>query len=182
VDISCFEGRDPIEDVKLINTELERYSPELASRPQIILANKCDALDREAVDVEAFESFVEENGWEMMYVSAATGENLDEMVKLVAERLEELPPLRIYDGELVYEETVTTGEKETVIRRQNDTFYVEGDWLYNLMGQINFDDYESLNYFQNVLKKSGVFEALEAKGCKDGDTVSMYDFEFDYVK
>ncbi len=182
VDISCFEGRDPVEDIKLINKELERYSPELATRPQIILANKCDALDREAVDIDRFEAFVEENGWEMMYVSAATGENLEELVKLVAERLEELPPLRIYDGEMVYEEAMNTGEKETVIRRQNNTFYVEGDWLYNLMGQINFDDYESLNYFQNVLKKSGVFEALEAKGCKDGDTVSMYDFEFDYVK
>ena len=81
-----------------------------------------------------------------------------------------------------FEQEVVTEGKETVIRRQNDTYYVEGEWLYNLMGQINFDDYESLNYFQNVLKKSGVFEALEAKGCKDGDTVSMYDFEFDYVK
>ena len=73
VDISCFEGRDPIEDVKMINTELERYSPELATRPQIILANKCDALEGSDVDTEAFESFVAENGWEMMYVSAATG-------------------------------------------------------------------------------------------------------------
>ena len=181
VDISCFEGRDPVEDIKLINRELERYSPELASRPQIILANKADVLDRDAVDIEAFESFVGENGWELLYVSAATGEGLDEMIKLVAERLEELPPLKIYDAEVIADEA-SAGGKETVIRRFNDTYFVEGDWLYNLMGQINFSDYESLNYFQNVLKKSGVFEALEAKGCRDGDTVSIYDFEFDYVK
>ena len=181
VDISCFEGRDPIEDVIMINRELERYSPELALRPQIIIANKADALEGSDVDTEAFESFVRENGWDMLYVSAATGAGLDDMIKMVAERLEELPPLKVYTGEMV-EEDIEVGAKETVIRRQNDLYIVEGEWLYNLMGQINFDDYESLNFFQNVLKKSGVFEALEAKGCKDGDTVSIYDFEFDYVK
>ena len=181
VDISCFEGRDPIEDVEMINRELERYSPELALRPQIIVANKSDALEGADVDTEAFEEFVRENGWDMIYVSAATGAGLDDMIKMVAERLEELPPLKVYSGEMV-EEDFEVGAKETIIRRQNDLYIVEGEWLYNLMGQINFDDYESLNFFQNVLKRSGVFEALEAKGCKDGDTVSIYDFEFDYVK
>ena len=182
VDISCFEGRNPIEDVKMINNELERYSAELASRPQIIVANKCDALEGADVDIAAFESFVADNGWELAYVSAATGEGLAELVKTVAARLDELPPLRIYDAEISEEEEFAVNAKETIIKRDNDTFIVEGDWLYNLMGQINFDDYESLNYFQNVLKKSGVFEALEAKGCKDGDIVSIYDFEFDYIK
>ena len=88
----------------------------------------------------------------------------------------------VYESEYVPEEDIVQGGKETVIRRENDTFYVEGEWLYNLMGQINFDDYESMNYFQKVLKNSGVFEMLEAKGCSEGDTVSMYDFEFEYVK
>ena len=73
-------------------------------------------------------------------------------------------------------------ERKTDITRENNKFYVEGEWLYNLMGQINFDDYESLNYFGKVLQKSGVYEMLEEKGCRDGDTVSIYDFEFDYVK
>ena len=181
VDISCFEGRDPIEDVEMINRELERYSPELSLRPQIIVANKSDALEGADVDTEAFEEFVRENGWEMIYVSAATGDGLDDMIKMVAERLEELPPLKVYSGEMA-EEEIEVDAKETIIKRQNDLYIVEGEWLYNLMGQINFDDYESLNFFQNVLKKSGVFEALEAKGCKDGDTVSIYDFEFDYIK
>ena len=182
VDISCFEGRDPVEDVKMINKELERYSSELALRPQIIIANKADALEGAEVDKEAFERFVADNGWDMLYVSAATGDGLDDMIKLVAEKLTELPPLKVYESEEDASEEIVSEGKKTIIRRQNDTYYVEGEWLYNLMGQINFDDYESLNYFQNVLKKSGVFEALEAKGCKDGDTVSMYDFEFDYVK
>ena len=182
VDISCFEGRDPVEDIRMINRELERYSPALAERPQIILANKTDALDRETVDVDAFESYVRENGWELLYISAATGEGISEMIHLVAKRLEDLPPMKIYDREYEPEDAYVGGDKETVIRRENDTFYVEGAWLLNLMGQINFDDYESLNFFQRVLQKSGVFEALEAKGCRDGNTVSIYDFEFDYVK
>ena len=182
VDISCFEGRDPIEDIEKINYELKRYSEELASRPQIILANKTDALDRELVDVPAFEAYIRENGWTLLYISAATGEGIAEMVELVAERLAELPPMRVYEQEYAPEDTYVGGGKETTIRRENDTFYVEGEWLVNLMGQINFDDYESLNFFQRVLQRSGVFEALEEKGCRDGHTVSIYDFEFDYVK
>ena len=182
VDISCFEGRDPIDDIVMINTELLKYSPELAERPQIIVANKCDALYREYVDVDAFEAYVKDIGCELIYVSAATGENLDKLVALCAERLAELPPMLVYDSEYTPEDEYIESVKETVIRRENNTFYVEGDWLYNLMGQINFDDYESLNYFQKVLRNSGVFAMLEEKGCSDGDTVSIYDFEFDYVK
>ncbi len=182
VDISCFEGRDPIEDVKTINNELEKYSPELAERPQIIIANKCDALDESVVDVAAFEQFVDDNGWEMLYVSAATGEGLDNMIHLVAERLKLLPPLIVYESEYAPEDAYQGGSKETTVRRENDTFYVEGEWLYNLMGQINFDNYESLNFFQRVLQNSGVFSLLEEHGCRDGHTVSIYDFEFEYVK
>ena len=182
VDISCFEGRNPIEDVKAINTELERYSPELAQRPQIIIANKCDALDEEIVDTQAFEDFVDENGWEMLYVSAATGEGIDRMIHTVSERLKLLPPMLVYESEYAPEDTYVGGSKDTTVRRENDVFYVEGDWLYNLMGQINFDDYESLNFFQRVLQRSGVFTLLEERGCTDGHTVSIYDFEFEYVK
>lgn len=187
VDISCFEGRDPIEDVKNINSELEKYSPELASRPQIIIANKCDALDEEVVDIKAFEDFVDENEWEMLYVSAATGEGIQDMIFRVSERLKLLPPITVYEsevgeGEAFLSDLPGAGVKDTVIRQENRTFYVEGDWIYNLMGRINFDDYESLNYFQRVLQNSGVFEMLEEHGCKDGDTVSIYEFEFDYVK
>ena len=182
VDISCMEGRDPIEDIQTINRELGHYSPALATRPQIIIANKSDMLDRDIVDIEAFEAFVAENGWELLYVSAATGEGLDDMIHRAAECLRELPPLLVYESEYAPEDAYLSAGKETTVRRENNTFYVEGEWLFNLMGQINFDDYESLNFFQRVLKNSGVFELLEQKGCTDGMTVSIYDFEFDYVK
>ena len=182
VDISAFEGRDPVSDIVTINRELENYSAELAKRPQIIVANKVDSLDRDVVDVDAFEAFVKQNGWELIYISAYTGENLDELIKTVDRRLATLPPITVYEREYDEADEYVKNAKETVIRRENDTFYVEGEWIYNLMGQINFDNYESLDYFQRVLQKSGVFTALEERGCTDGNTVSMYGFEFDYVK
>jgi len=182
VDISCFEGRDPVEDIQKINYELERYSPALAERPQIVVANKIDSLDREVVDVDAFEAYVKSMGVELRYISAVTGEGVEELVRLVADRLKDLPPMKVYEREYLPEDAYVDGGKETTIRRENNTFHVEGEWLKNLMGQINFDDYESLNFFQRVLQNSGVFTALEAKGCRDGHTVSIYGFEFDYVK
>ena len=182
VDISAFEGRDPVDDIITINRELERYSPELATRPQIIIANKVDSLDRDVVDVDKFESYVKEKGFEMMYISAYTGENLDEMIKMVEKRLQTLPPIMVYEREYDESDAFVSSGKSTEIRREGNKFIVEGEWLYNLMGQINFSNYESLDYFQKVLSKSGVFKALEEKGCADGDTVSMYGFEFDYVK
>ncbi len=182
VDISCFEGRDPIEDIIKINTELEKYSPELATRKQIIVANKTDALDPELVDIKAFESYVSNNGWELLYVSAATGEGLDKLIQRSSELLSELPPMIIYDAEYEPEDAYVGGGKETTITYEDGVYIVEGDWLFNLMGQINFSDNESLNYFQRILYRSGIFEELEKHGCKDGDAVSIYDFEFDFVK
>ncbi len=183
VDISGSEGRDPVEDIKKINAELAGYSEKLASRPQIIAANKCDALDREAVDVEAFEKYVkEELGAELIYVSAATRENIDMLVHTASKKLETLPPIEYYETEYVEEEVVDTKDRSVDIRFEDGVCYVEGDWLYNFMGSINFDDRESLSYFQRVLKSSGLIEQLEEAGVKDGDTVSIYDFEFDFVK
>ena len=182
VDISRGEYRDPVDDIVKINTELEKYSPELATRPQIIVANKTDMLDPELTDIKAFENFVYGNGWELIYVSCATGENMKELVAMTARRLTELPPMKIYESEYEPEDVFVESRKETTVRRENDVFYVEGEWLYNFMGQINFDDYESMKYFGKVLQKSGIYQLLEEKGCKDGDTVSIYDFEFDYVK
>ena len=184
VDISQVEGRDAIEDIKQINSELMRYSPELATRPQIIVANKSDMINEDYVDIEAFEKFVDDNEWEMIYVSAITGENLGELVSRVSERLKLLPPLTIYESDSSPEDEYAKNDegRVTTVRRENDIFIVEGDWLYNLLGQINFSDYESLSYFQKVLIKSGVIKLLEEHGATDGDTVSIYDFEFDFVK
>lgn len=183
VDVSGLEGRDPITDIETINAELARYSADLASRPQIIVANKSDMLASGTTDIEAFEKYVRDSGRKLLYVSALNGENLEELVRVTAEMLETLPPLTVYEAEYTEEDAmIPAGERQTVIRRENDTYYVEGEWLYNLMGQVNTEDYESLSFFSRVLQKAGVIELLEEKGCKDGDTVNIYDFEFDFVK
>ncbi len=184
VDLAGTDGRDPLEDIDKIDTELERYSPELATRPQIMVANKIDSVDRDSGIIERFEEKCREKGREVVYVSAFTGENLDELVRLTIERLKDLPPLTIYETEYSKEEEALNnaqGVRDTFYRKENGKYYVEGEWLYNFMGQINFSDYESLNFFQRVLGRNGVFDKLRELGIEEGDTVNIYDFEFDFV-
>ncbi|MCQ2386503.1 MAG: Obg family GTPase CgtA, partial [Clostridia bacterium] len=189
VDISCEEGRNPIQDIQIINEELKKYSPALSQRPQIIVGNKCDAvLLEEEPYVKEFEAYVKSTlHLPLIYVSAATGEGLDELIRLADRTLCTLPPITVYEPEISPEEEAVSavsgdGEPVTEIKKgENGVYYVEGDWIYRLMGQINFDDYESLNFFQRVLKKRGVFDMLREKGIRDGDTVNLYDFEFEFV-
>ncbi len=183
VDISAADGRDPADDINKIDTELERYSPELSVRPQIIVANKVDAADLEDEASLRFKKRCSELGREVVYVSAVTGDGLDELVKLAAEKLRDLPPITVYDTEITPEDEAVrgSGERITEIRREGGKFIVEGEWLFNFMGQINFSDYESLNFFQRVLQKNGVIDKLREAGVEEGDTVSIYDFEFDFV-
>ena len=184
VDISGADGRDPIEDIDKIDAELKKYSPQLAERPQIIVANKIDSVDMDSPEVCAFKEKCESLGRPVYFVSAAMNEGLSEVVRAAAEALRDLPPLIVYDTEYSPEEEAvasSSGVRETIVRRENDKFVVEGEWLYNFMGQINFDDYESLRFFGRVLDKNGVIEKLRQAGVEEGDTVNIYDFEFDFV-
>lgn len=183
VDISVEEGRNPIEDIEKINSELKLYQEALAERPQIIVANKCDmVLLEEEEYVKTFEDYVKNTlHLPLVYVSAATGEGIEELKRLTAETLKDLPPVLVYEAELSPEESVSVNPAETVITKKDGVYFVEGDWIYNLMGQINFDDYESLNFFQRVLQKRGVFELLRQEGIEEGETVNIYDFEFEFV-
>ena len=184
VDISAADGREPAEDIDKIDAELRNYSPELSERPQIIVANKTDSADFESDSVKAFTEKAKSLNREVIYVSAVTGEGLDALVKRVAEKLLDLPPITVYETEILPEEDASiasAGVKETHIRKENGVYLVEGEWLYNFMGQINFNDYESLNFFQRVLVKNGVIDLLRKEGIEEGDTVSIYDFEFEFV-
>ena len=183
VDISAADGRDPTDDVLKINEELRKYSAELSTRPQIIVANKWDSVLPEEEHVVRFFDFCEKSGYEVVTVSAVTGEGLDELVRIAAERLSELPPLTVYEPDYIPDEPELTEDDvmETAVRRENGKFIVEGKWLFNFMDKINFYDHESLNYFQRILVKNGVIEKLREAGVEEGDTVNIYDFEFDFV-
>ena len=184
VDISAADGRDPTDDMIKINEELEKYSSELSCRPQIIVANKMDSVLPEEEHVQKFFSYCESHALEVIGVSAVTGEGLEELVRVTAEKLKELPPLTVYEPEYAPEDEVSlTAEDvmETTVRREGDKFIVEGQWLFNFMDRINFYDHESLNFFQRVLVKNGVIEKLREAGVEEGDTVNIYDFEFDFL-
>ena len=148
------------------------------------MANKIDSVLEEEEIYQNFKRYTEKLGLPVVYVSAVTGEGLDELVKVAIDKLKDLPPVTIYEPEYSPEDEAiqnTAGVKETVVRRENNKYIVEGEWLYNFMGQINFDDYESLNFFQRVLIKNGVIDKLRQAGVEEGDTVNIYDFEFDFV-
>ncbi len=183
VDISGSEGRDPCDDLRKIDGELSRYSEVLASRPQIVVANKCDAVSGEEESIARFREYVASLGRELYFVSAATGEGLPELMRGVSTHLAELPGTAVYAPEVSAEERTTrgAGERTTTVRQENRTFFVEGEWLRNLLGQVNFDDRESIAFFQRILLKEGVIDLLRKKGIEEGDFVNIYDFEFEFV-
>jgi GTP-binding protein len=179
VDVSGSEGRDPKEDFLAINKELAVYSEELASRPQIVVGNKCDIA--ESAQIEEFRAFIEEKGYKFFPMSAATVSGTREVIFCASDMLKELPPIERYEpDEVVVTEDI--GFREFKVTRENDVFYIEGEWLLNILSSVNPDDYESLHYFQRVLRSSGIIDELEKQGIQDGDTCNIYDFEFEYVR
>lgn len=183
VDASGIEGRDPLEDLKIINDELEKYSPSLASRPRILVANKMDMTSDETK--EKLQQFADENGIPIVFMCAAIGEGTDELKELIAQKLTALPPMIVYEPEILLDEPAAEdncSDDEIIVRNVNGTYCVEAPRIVNVINSINFNDYESMAYFQKILRNSGIIDALEAKGIKDGDTVSIYDVEFDYYK
>ena len=183
VDISGSEGRDPIEDIKMINEELRKYSDDLADRPQIIAANKCDILDPDTEEETKarLEAFAEELGYEVVYISAASSVNVKPLCRKVYEMLQELPPLTIYEPE--YEEVIEEPKQpdEITAVKEGDMWVVEGEWLKWLMSGINFDDRESLMYFEKMIREKGIIQKMRELGIADGDTVALYDLVFDFV-
>ena len=180
VDVSGSEGRDPVEDFDAINAELREYNPELAERPQIVAANKCDLLGDDRENIDRLRARAEELGYEFFEMSAVTHEGTRELIKECARRLAELPPIASYEADYVPPEPVIDTSEELEIRQFDDMWIVEGPWLQRLVATINFGDYESRMYFDKVLREAGVFARMEKMGVRDGDTVSMYDLMFEY--
>jgi len=179
VDASGSEGRNPVEDFDAINLELKQYSPELATRPQIVVANKTDIMTDESL-LQDLKEHVEALGYPLITISAAAHLGTRELVFAVANKLRELPPVMVYEPEYVKRPPTVDVSEPLEITVEDNVYIVEGPWLQRLISNTNFGDYESRMWFDRMLRESGLFDRLDAMGIRDGDLVSMYDLEFEY--
>ena len=183
IDVSGSEGRDPIEDFKAINHELENFSMELAEAPQIVAANKSDMATPE--QVERLRNYVEDQGLLFYEISAATTKGTKELMYGVWERLSVLPPVKQFEAQPLTQEELDDkliSKKDFRVTVEDGVYFVEADWLLDILRTANMDDYSSIQYFQNVLRTSGIIDKLEEMGIEEGDTVSIFDFEFEYLR
>ena len=179
VDVSGSEGRDPAADFDAINQELRQYSPDLAGRPQIVVANKADIMADDSL-LTALRAHVETLGYPLFVISAAAHQGVRELIYAIANRLKELPPVAVYAPEYVKRPPKVDTSAPVEITVEDGVYLVEGPWLQRLISNTNFGDYESRMWFDKMLREAGVFQQLEDLGIQDGDLVSMYDLEFEY--
>ena len=182
VDVSGSEGRDPIEDFETINRELANFSEELSQQEQIVAANKCDIATPE--QIQRFRAYIEEKGWTFLEISAATRQGTQELVAQVSRKLDALPPIKRFEVNYVPQMPDLSGADKWAcdIHVEGGVYVVEADWLVKVLGMVDIQDEESLGYFQRVLRMSGIIDKLEAMGIQEGDTVSILNFEFDYIR
>lgn len=186
VDAASTEGRDPINDITVINQELARYSEELAKRPQVIAANKTDVFygnEEETVITLLREEF-EPQGIQVFPISAVSGRGVRELLYYVKQLLSEIPAEpTVFEAEYVVENEDFPDEPYTVEYDEKEKMYVvEGPRIERMLGYTNLDSEKGFRFFQKFLKTSGILEELEALGIEEGDTVRMYELQFDYYK
>ena len=181
VDVSGSEGRDPVEDFEAIQRELSEYGSGLEGRPMLVAGNKADIAPDSTLS-DALRAHVEGLGLPYYEISAAAQKGTRELMYAAARELEHLPPIAVYEPTYVPRPPVVDTTQPLHIEKVDDTWIVDGPWLERLMANVNFSDYESRNWFDRILRQSGLFEQLEALGIQDGDTVSMYDLEFEYQR
>ncbi len=181
VDISGIEGRDPIEDFEKINSELKLYNEKLATRPQIVVANKSDLLFDDSIYAD-FKKKLEEKGYEVFKMSAATREGVDEVIDRVVQVLAESSEIELVSEDEIYrpEDDVNEDEGLFIEVDESGVYVVKGKELRRIMYSVNFDDVESLQYFQNQMESRGVFDKLRDMGIEDGDSVKIYELEFEF--
>lgn len=181
VDVSGIEGRNPIDDFKTINEELFKYSKKLAEKPQLVIANKAD-LPSFSENFESFKAEIEGMGYTVFSLSGATKLGVSEILNETYHLLSTIPYEEDEYEMFDFEQVKQIDMDNISVSFEDGIYFVEGIRLQNLVDSTNFDDYESLQYFQRTLRKYGVIDKLEEAGVKEGDTVNIYDFEFDYIK
>lgn len=180
VDVSGIEGRNPINDFDTINNELKLYSEKLAQKPQIVLANKADIPQHEE-NFEAFKEELEGRGYKVFKLSAATKQGVREVLNYTLEFLSNLPDEVEDDYDVFDLDELRQQEEEMRVEIEDGVYIVTGGRVRKIVGSTNFDDYESMQYFQRALIKCGVIKALKKAGIQEGDTVHMYGIEFDFI-
>lgn len=180
VDVSGSEGRDPVVDFDTINNELQQYSPELASRAQIVVGNKTDLLGEDRSGIDRLKEYVESKGFTFLEMSAATHSGTRELIQTIADLLQKVPVVEAFEADYVPPEPVIDTSEDLIIDHEDDFWSLDGPWLQNLVASVNFNDHESLMWFDRILRDAGVFDRLESMGIQDGDTVSIYDITFEY--
>ena len=182
VDVSGSEGRDPVEDFEAITAELAQWSPDLPSRPTVVAGNKAD-IAQDRTGLEALKAHVEAKGLPFFELSAAAHQGVEPLMDAVWETLSQLPPPKPFEATYVPKPpAVDTSQPLEITRADDGTWLVEGPWLQRLMANVNFGDFESRSWFDRMLRQSGLFDRLEEMGIQDGDTVSLYNLEFDYQR
>lgn len=180
VDVSGSEGRDPKEDFEMIVQELEKFNPEIAVRKQIVVANKSDLATEE--QIAEFRRFIEGKGLSLHVVSAVTGQGSKALLYQVWEELQDLPPIKEYTPTFVREEAKLMQKADDYeVSVQNGVYYVDAPWAASALAGADLEDYESLQYFQRLLRNKGVIDALVEMGVKEGDTVRILDIEFTFM-
>lgn len=181
VDISGIEGRDPIDDFEKINEELRLYNEKLASRPQLVVANKSDLLFDETI-YENFKKTMEEKGYEVFKMSAVTRDGVDQVIDRVSQLLNEVEDVELVSQEEMYRPELDVDDEGGLkVEIDEDGIYVvTGKELRRIMYSVNFDDMESLQFFQAQMENKGVFDMLRQAGIEDGDTVKIYELEFEF--
>lgn len=184
LDVSGFEGRDPYDDFKKINLELEKHNKKLSERRQIVALNKADVVGDLSTLDELKEKLIQD-GFEVFVISAATNQGIEAILDRTATLLKEIgevEPIFEVNEEEAQKVYRPTFEKDYRVRRENDYYVIEGELVERLLTSVNFDDYDSVAYFQKVLRDKGVIRDLEDLGIEDGKIVRMGDIEFEYFK
>ena len=185
VDAASVEGRDPIEDIYTINKELAAYNEDIASRPQVIAANKIDCIyDPENNPVDIIKAEFEPQGIKVFPISAVSGEGVKELLYYVREQLDTLDDkIMVFEQEYFPEFGGLSNEPYTVeYDAENDEYVVEGPRIEKMLGYTNLESEKGFVFFQNFLKDTGILDELEKAGIEEGDTVRMYGLSFDYYK
>jgi len=180
VDISGLEGRDALEDFDKINDELKLYNEKLATRPQVVVANKMDILEDESI-FEEFKNELKDRGYKVFKMSAATRQGVDDVIAYVSELLKEAEEIELVSEEEMFRPELDEQQDEGLqIDIEDGVYVVTGKSLRRIMYSVNFDDMESLQYFQKAMESQGVFDRLREMGIEDGDTVRIYEIEFEF--